>query len=141
MIYCSKKFLSDHPEETGSMVCKAVSSRIEDTYSEDPWMEASMQWRDCYGKPVSLDFNVSSDRSLERRIEKIDLIIAELEAFRTNLQVVWEDQKAVSAQWLAQQPKDEEEKPKRPRRSRRRGVSAVSMSIDELLGDSSDAQV
>lgn len=43
---------------------------------------AEMRFRDCYGKPITLDFNIDKFRYIAPRLRKLDNMIAELQKFR-----------------------------------------------------------
>lgn len=107
MIYCSKKWLSARSDETGSMVCKAESPRVSDMYSDTPSVDASVAFRSCYGEPCSLDFNIQSDKGLQRRIEKVDIMINELVEFKAQLPLMWEDAKKVAEEYKVLHADDE----------------------------------
>lgn len=110
MQYCQKIFLSDHYDESGTMVVKAASDRQEDLSrygAESPSVEASVQFRDCYNEPISLDFRVTSDRRLEKRLAKLDVMIFQLQQLKEQLPVFWEDAKVQAQTWLDANPKGE----------------------------------
>ncbi len=48
----------------------------------DGYLDAQIRFRDCFSKPVSLDFNVGKLKNIKSRVDKIDLMIAELESFK-----------------------------------------------------------
>lgn len=52
----------------------------EDDYGRP--IEAQLRFRDCFGKPVCLDFNAGKLKNVKPRVDKIDHMIAELEAFK-----------------------------------------------------------
>jgi hypothetical protein len=107
LIYCSKKFLSDRADESGSLICKVESSRLEDLYSDNTHVDAGITLRACYGEPCSIDLSFSSEKSLHRRIAKIDLMIEELGKLRDILPEMWEDAQKVSEEYKVLHADDE----------------------------------
>lgn len=89
MKYISKRFLSDKYDETGSMVVKVRVPELEDMGSwqaENASVEASIELRDCNGKPIWLEFCMDNENSLEDRLAKLDLMINELTEMKVKLQ-------------------------------------------------------
>ena len=117
MRYANKQFLSNDPQdadESGSMVCALTTDLYSDLYrhsAEKPTVDGSVQVRDCYGKPVTLDFTVRSDNGLVRRLAKLDRMIEMLTEMREKLPEFYADAKANGAKWLAENPEESEDKP------------------------------
>lgn len=112
MIYVSKRFLSetDH-DETGSIICKAKAADYEDLHrysAEHPCVDAAVSVRDCYGKPVELEFSVGDTYSVRDRQAKVDVLIAELVAFRDALPRMYEHAKKEAQRWLDDNPDEED---------------------------------
>ena len=76
----SKKFLSDTPYEYGS-VCWEVSVDPEDRYD---LLQADLRIADC-GNSITLGFNSRKKRHMDYRLEKLDVLISELQAMREAL--------------------------------------------------------
>ena len=99
MRYINKQFLSDDYDESGSVVLKCESPKKQDEQSpidriihpEDAWVDAGMQVRDCYGKPVDLCFSFQNEKGLTKRLAKVDNLITMLEEFKVKLTECWED--------------------------------------------------
>ena len=92
MRYISKKFLSKNFYEGGSIIAQVESDRPEDISDytiEHPSVEANLCFRACHGEPITLDFTIRSDKSLQERIEKIDVLIHEMKEFRENFEQAW----------------------------------------------------
>lgn len=109
MIYCSKRWLSKRNDETGSMVCRAITPRLKDRYGERNSVEASIVVRSCYGEPCELDFNIYSEKGLQDRLDKLDTMIAELVEFKAQLPGIWEDSVKVGEEYKLLHPSDEKE--------------------------------
>lgn len=127
MKYVTKRFLDENdPEETGSIVCRASMTSYDELYrysAENPSVDASIMVRDCYGKPVELEFSINAkSHTLADREAKLDMIIAELQAFKKALPKLYAQAKMDAAKWLADNPDSEEDKPRRRR------------SVTDLLG-------
>lgn len=110
MRYISKQFLSDDYDESGAIVCKAETVMYEDVgkhYAECPTIDASVIFRDCYGKPTELGFYVNSEKGLERRVAKLNLMIEELQKFRDALTPMYEQAKVDGEKWLREHPEED----------------------------------
>lgn len=106
MKYISKQFLSPHYDETGSIVVKVASTELSNMgewSAENLSVDASVEFRDCHGKPIYLDFNIDKDRSLEDRLVKCDLIITELQQMKRKLAVACADTATASREWYAKE--------------------------------------
>ena len=68
-----KKFLTDNPEETGSVCTKVQNSTGSYTYD----IEASIKIYDC-NRSVTLDFDCYNKSELPERIAKIEVLLSEL---------------------------------------------------------------
>lgn len=111
MRYLSKQWLSPAHNESGSIILKASTYPIEDvwrSYAEKPSIDAEIVIRACHGEPLTLDFDVRDEEALQKRKDKIDLMIRELMLFRRNLDVLWADVKAASEQWLQENPENDD---------------------------------
>ena len=75
-IVCGKIHLDyTNPREWGTLEWAIEGNAYGNT-------EAQIRFRDCHGRPISLDFNVCRFRHVQKRLEKLDNIIKELEKFR-----------------------------------------------------------
>ena len=90
-----KQFLSDSPDETGFIVITAQTSRKED-FEEDEWslknpnVSAEVQLGDCT-KKIYLDFCVYKDSDVQKRIDKLDVLINNLQELKEKLPSFWAD--------------------------------------------------
>lgn len=95
MRYCSKQFLSTSPHESGSIITSIETPLVKDLYNYGgnvgikPSLEAGVTFRACHGEPVNLDFNASSQKSFDKRLEKITLMIDELTKMRGQMTEMW----------------------------------------------------
>lgn len=90
--YIRKEFLSPCAHETGNIVCQIETPRVKDfsSYSEGIYVYASIKLSDCM-KSITLDFDASSQGAFEKRLSKLDKMIAELTAMRNQYEVLWEN--------------------------------------------------
>jgi hypothetical protein len=102
MRYIRKQFLSDDYHESGSMVVKcenpkdvnAKKNELDAIIHEgNVYVDASIQMRDCYGKPIDLDFSFSDESGYAKRLDKVELMIDMLCEFKTQLRIHWADVK------------------------------------------------
>lgn len=94
MRYVSKRFLSDSPDETGSMVLTVETPLIKDMYNYGngivkPNMSGELTFRACYGEPCKLDFSCHDQKSFHKRIEKMDLMVNEMSKMRDQMNEMW----------------------------------------------------
>lgn len=103
MRYINKQFLSDDYHESGSIVVKcetpkdikADKNELDAIIDEgDIYVDASVQIRDCYNEPISLDFSFSDEGGYEKRMKKMQLMLDILGEFKEQLSIHWEDIKA-----------------------------------------------
>lgn len=80
----SKTFLSDNPDEFGS-----IGWSVEGHHMNNPAKKsANLTLKDCY-KRIDLEFYYSGFNEYESRIKKIDTLINELSDFREALRDSW----------------------------------------------------
>lgn len=94
MRHTEKRFLTDDPGETGSMVCTVETMRVKDIDQwyidrDEPRIEGSIQVRDCSGRPVNLDFDAYGEKQFKKRLDKLDGMIAQLQRMRTQYHEMW----------------------------------------------------
>lgn len=79
----SKKFLTTHAEEDGSVawVVKTPKKYKEENY-RPVRVDANIKFRACYGEPVEFCFNCTKSSQIKKRLAKIDTLIEEIQAFR-----------------------------------------------------------
>ena len=108
MNYISKRFLSDDVDETGSMVVRVQTTPLEDMgqwSADNNWVQAELTFRDCHNKPIYLQFCLDKQHTLEARLDKVDLIITELEGLKSKLIAASIEQQLISKEWKkAQNP-------------------------------------
>lgn len=99
-----KQFLSDSPSETGFIVITASTSRIEDVDEEGSWglksptVNAEVQVGDC-SKKIYLDFCVYKDSDVQKRIDKINVLIDNLQQLKEALPTMWCDSVRVCTEY------------------------------------------
>lgn len=112
MRYIDKRFLSDCHDETGSMVCKVVcSASVEEMTAWEAIngvVEATVEIRDCHGKPAWLEFSIDSSHSLSERLDKVDLMIDMLKKFKERLTVAKADSLTTAEQWKLLHPDEKD---------------------------------
>lgn len=111
MRYLSKQWLSPAHDESGSMIIKASTYPKEElwrSYAERPVIDAQVIFRACSGEPVYLDFDIRGEDTLEKRKEKVTLMIEELTEFRNQLDILWADAQLTAQEWLAENPEDDD---------------------------------
>lgn len=94
MRYISKQFLSPCPHETGSIVCQIETPLVKDMYIGykgvvTPDLDANVWFRACHGEPVKLDFNCHDQKSFDKRLDKITVMINELTQMRGQMTEMW----------------------------------------------------
>lgn len=112
MKYIRKQFLSDDYDETGSIVVKVLSTEVEhmsDWQVENRAVTASVEFRDCHGKPIYLEFSIDKEHSLQDRHAKIDKIIDELRAMKMALAKALVDTDVAIIQYKAKMAAEEAE--------------------------------
>lgn len=93
--YVRKEFLSPAAWETGSIVCQIETPlvkditqyQIEQGYTS---MHSSIKLSDC-SKSITLDFDCHDQSSFEKRIEKLDTMLKEVQDMRNQYAVMWEN--------------------------------------------------
>lgn len=103
MNYISKRFLSDDVDETGSIVVRVQTTTMEDMgqwSAENNWVQGEVTIRDCHNKPIYLQFSLDKEHTLESRLDKVDLIIGELEALKSKLIAANIEAQLISKEWL-----------------------------------------
>jgi hypothetical protein len=111
MKFVNKEFLNDSVNETGFIIVKGKSDRQEDLSehsAENLYMEAEVQISDC-SKKIYLDFSVTKDSDLVKRLAKLDVLINNLVELRTHLPVLWADTQLQAAIWLDNNKEELEE--------------------------------
>lgn len=93
MRYVSKEFLSKSADESGSIVCQIETPRQKDINSHHVLNGASYIWakikiNDC-SKAVTLDFDCHDQKSYEKRIEKLDKLLEEVQTMRKQYEEMW----------------------------------------------------
>ncbi len=79
----SKKFLTTHPGENGSVVWSVETPKKAKNENYRPvYMDASVQLRACHGDPVAFCFDCNKSSQVKKRLAKIDTLIEELHQFR-----------------------------------------------------------
>ncbi|QHZ60092.1 hypothetical protein PJKIFABJ_00156 [Pseudomonas phage PE09] len=102
MRWISKQFLSPCADETGSMVTQVETPLVKNLHvtnydwygrssepSIRPDLEAYVTFRACHGEPVKLDFCAHDQKSFEKRLTKVSLMIQELENMRGQMTEMW----------------------------------------------------
>lgn len=94
MRWISKQFLSQCPDETGSMVTQVETPLVKNLYvghsgKVNPDMDAYVTFRACHGEPVKLDFCAYDQKSFDKRLTKISFMIQELENMRGQMTEMW----------------------------------------------------
>jgi hypothetical protein len=78
-----KTFLTDHPEEFGSV---SWYVRINPHWmSGDKFIASELRLSDC-SKDITLDFNCNTPSETKKRMDKLDTLISELMDFKLSLQ-------------------------------------------------------
>lgn len=88
MKYVSKKFLSDGAYESGSVCIYVTSPREGKEFRSYTTVDAQVKIGDC-SKFAELDFSLSKDGDLEKRLNKLDVLIDELTNMKQHLQDQW----------------------------------------------------
>lgn len=93
MRHTEKRFLSDCAGETGSMVCTVETPLVKDicgwTTENGGRISGDIQIRDCNGRPVNLDFDAYGQKNFEKRLDKLDGMIAQLQRMRVQYHEMW----------------------------------------------------
>lgn len=113
-----KQFLSDSPSETGFIVVTAETAQLENVDEEGSWslknpnVNAEVQIGDC-SKKIYLDFCVYKDSDVQKRIDKINVLIDNLQQLKDALPTMWCDSVRVCTEYkeLNKDKNDEEHNP------------------------------
>lgn len=92
MRYVSKKFLSDSPDEFGSIACTVSTMQVKDMNEynvKHPSISGTVRIADC-SNDVQLDFYAQSPKAFIKRLEKLDTMIGELTKMRKQYVEMWE---------------------------------------------------
>lgn len=93
MRHSEKRFLSDCSSETGTMVTTVETPLVKDlndwVASHGGHITAGIQVRDCNNKPVYLDFDATGQKQFEKRLDKLDGMIAQLQRMRVQYHEMW----------------------------------------------------
>jgi hypothetical protein len=93
MRHTEKRFLSEDPGETGSMVCTVQTQRLKDIEEwetkQPPNISGDIQIRDCGGRPINLDFDARGEKQFKKRLDKLDGMIAQLQRMRVQYHEMW----------------------------------------------------
>ena len=79
-----KRFLASSPEETGYICWSVELSTKQEASPLYQRVECELQLADCY-KKVHIDFNCYSTKDLDKRIQKLDTLLASLGKLRESL--------------------------------------------------------
>lgn len=93
MKFITKQFLNDSPNETGYIVVNATTPKFEDMCdweSKCPEVSAQVQIGDCSQK-IYLDFSITKDSHVQKRIDKLNVMINALEELKGQLPKMWVD--------------------------------------------------
>lgn len=92
--YVRKEFLSPAAWETGSIVCQIETPLTKDInqYQIDNGvhMHSSMKIADC-SRSITLDFDCHDQSSFEKRLEKLDVMLKEVQDMRNQYAAMWEN--------------------------------------------------
>lgn len=91
--YVSKEFLSKSADESGSIVCQVETPRQKDIGAHHVlngvgYIWAKIKINDC-SKSVMLDFDCHDQKSYEKRIEKLDKLVEEVQTMRKQYEEMW----------------------------------------------------
>lgn len=90
--YVRKEFLSPAAWETGSIVCQIETPLTKDIsqYQIDNGihMNSSLKLADC-SRSVTIDFDCHDQSSYEKRLEKLDNLLKEVQDMRTAYEAMW----------------------------------------------------
>lgn len=103
-VMSNKTFLSDQHGEGGSI--RWYVSPLEGY--EKPWLESEACITDC-SKTVFLNFAVDSEESMLDRIAKVDTLMKELAALKSNLKKGWSMSKKHSKKYSEELKKSQED--------------------------------
>lgn len=113
MRHIDKRFLSESIGETGAMVCTIETPLAKDisdwTIREGGHISGSIQVRDCNGRPVHLDFDSTGQKTFEKRIAKLDLMVDMLTRMRKQYEEMWYSHQR-DLKWKEQQAKKGDKK-------------------------------
>lgn len=93
MRYVSKEFLSKSADESGSIVCQIETPRQADIHQHHVQDKVTYIWakikiNDC-SKHVTLDFDCHDQKSFEKRVEKLDKLVQEVQTMRKQYEEMW----------------------------------------------------
>lgn len=107
MRYVSKDFLSQSPDESGSIICTIRTIQVKDmsqyTVNRGGKIEGSIQITDC-SRMIELDFYAEGQRGFEKRLAKLDLFIEKLNAMRHQYTHMWENHQRDIAHYVSINP-------------------------------------
>lgn len=94
MRYVTKDFLSPSAGESGSIICEITTQRLKDIRDyhvrDGGYISGSIRMADC-GNHIILDFDASGQRSFEKRVEKLDKLLHDIQAMRHQYVAMWEN--------------------------------------------------
>lgn len=94
MRYVTKDFLSQSPEESGSVICKITTARVKDitvyNVREGGRIDGSLRIADC-SEHIELDFYAVGQKSFDKRVEKLDTLLEKIQAMRNQYVTLWEN--------------------------------------------------
>lgn len=92
MRYVEKKFLSDSPDESGSLFVSIDTPLVKDigtwAINNGGSIGCSLQLRDCH-KQIVLDFCADGQKQFEQRLDKMDGMIHSLQQMRKQYHEMW----------------------------------------------------
>lgn len=91
--YVRKEFLSPCSGESGSIVCEIETPLVKDIYEhqlDNPRMSGSIRISDC-SRHTLLDFDCSGQSAFEKRVAKLDKLLAEIQGMRDQYIAMWEN--------------------------------------------------
>ena len=95
-----KQFLSGSPDETGFIIITASSPRLKDmeesSYYITSGVDAEVQLGDCSSK-IYLNFNFNKEADLQKRLDKLSVLINNLQELKDTLPILWDDARVSAA--------------------------------------------
>lgn len=92
MRHVTKEFLSESPDEYGSIICTISTSLVKDithyTVEKGGSIRASVRIADC-SNSVELDFYAEGQKSFDKRMAKLDKLIGQLQSMRGQYVEMW----------------------------------------------------
>lgn len=95
MRFATKDFLSESPDESGSVICKLSTDRVRDMNSwshsvkSGGYMSGSLRISDC-SDHIILDFDCTGQKGFDKRKAKLDKLISKLQDMRSQMDHMWE---------------------------------------------------